>query len=80
MHPPRRLPVAMTERVQQKLEEMVAANIIEQVDHPTDWVSGMLVVSKPSTEAEGGNQVTHLFGSQGSESCHEAGTFPDAHN
>ena len=53
VHPPRRLPVAMTERVQQKLEEMVAANIIEQVNHPTDWVSSMLVVSKPSTEAEG---------------------------
>ena len=32
---------------------MAAANIIEQVDQPTDWVSSMLVVSKPSTEAEG---------------------------
>ena len=32
VHPPRRLPVAMTERVRRKLEEMVAANIIEQVD------------------------------------------------
>ena len=53
VHPPRRLPVAMTERVQRKLEEMAAANIIEQVDQPTDWVSSMLVVSKPSTEAEG---------------------------
>ena len=53
VHPPRSLPVAMTERVQQKLEEMVAANIIEQVNYPTDWVSSMLVVSKPSTEAEG---------------------------
>ena len=52
VHPPRRLPVAMTERVKQTLEEMVAANIIEQVDHPTDWVSSMLVVSKPSTEAK----------------------------
>ena len=53
VHPPRRLPVAMTERVQRNLEEMAAANIIEQVDQPTDWVSSMLVVSKPSTEAEG---------------------------
>ena len=51
--PPRRLPVAMTERVQGKLEEMAAANIIEQVNQPTDWVSSMLVVSKPSTEAKG---------------------------
>ena len=53
VHPPRRLPVAMSEGVQRKLEQMVAANIIEQVDHPTDWVSSMLVVSKPFTEAEG---------------------------
>ena len=53
VHPPRRLPVAMTERVQRKLEKMAAANIIEQVDRPTDWVPSMLVVSKPSTEVEG---------------------------
>ena len=52
MRPPRRLPVAMTERVQRKLEEMAAANIIEQVDQLADWVLSMLVVSKPSTEAE----------------------------
>ena len=43
----------MSEGIQRKLEQMVAANIIEQVDHPTDWVSSMLVVSKPFTEAEG---------------------------
>lgn len=49
VHPLRRLPVAMTERVQRKLEEMAAANLIERVDQPTDWVSSMLVVSKPST-------------------------------
>ena len=53
VHPPQPLPVATTVRVQQKLEETVAANIIEQDVYPTDWVSSMLVVSKPSTEAEG---------------------------
>ena len=53
VHLPWRLPVAMTERVQRKLEEMAATNITEQVDQPTDWVTSMLVVSKPSTEAEG---------------------------
>ena len=53
VNPPRRLPVAMTERVQRKLEEMAAANITEQVNQPTDWVSSMPVVSKPSTEADG---------------------------
>ena len=41
------------ERVQRKLEEMTTDGIIEQVNQPTDWVSSMLVVSKPSTEADG---------------------------
>ena len=53
VHPPRRLTVPMTKRVQRKLEEMAAANLIERVNQPTDWVSSMLGVSKPSTEAEG---------------------------
>ena len=46
VHPPRRLPVAIVERVQRKLEEMTTDGIIEQVNQPTDWVSSMLVVSK----------------------------------
>ena len=57
VHPPWRLSVASTEQAQWKLEEIVhvhvTANIIEQVNHPADWVSSMLVVSKPSAEAEG---------------------------
>lgn len=73
VHPPWSLPVAMTEWVQRKFEEMEAVNIIKQVDQPTDWVSSILVVSKPSTEAEG--ETLYLFGSQGSESCHKAWTF-----
>ena len=52
VHPPRRLPVAMTDKVQRKLEEMAADDIIEKVSQPTDWVSSMLVVRKPSTEGE----------------------------
>lgn len=53
VHPPRRLPVAMTEHVQRKLEEMTADDVIAKVDQPTDWVSSMLVVSKPPSEASG---------------------------
>ena len=54
---PRRLPVAIVERVQRKLEEMATDRIIEQVNQPTDWVSSMLVVSKPSTEADGESKI-----------------------
>ena len=57
VHPPRRLPVAIVERVQRKLEEMTTDGIIEQVNQPTDWVSSMLVVSKPSTEADGESKI-----------------------
>ena len=32
---------------------MTTDGIIEKVNQPTDWVSSMLVVSKPSTEADG---------------------------
>ena len=57
VHPPRRLPVAIIERVQRKLEEMTTDGIIEKVNQPTDWVSSMLVVSKPSTEADGESKI-----------------------
>ena len=57
VHPPRRLPVAMTEHVQRKLEEMTADDVIAKVDQPTDWVSSMLVVSKPPSEASGETKI-----------------------
>ena len=57
VHPPRRLPVAIIERVQRKLEEMTTDGIIEKVNQPTDWVSSVLVVSKPSTEADGESKI-----------------------
>ena len=49
VHPPRRIPVALIDQVQQKLDEMVTEDVIEKVDQPTDWVSSMLVVRKPAT-------------------------------
>ena len=57
VHPPRRLPVAMTEHVQRKLEEMTADDVIAKVDQPTDLVSSMLVVSKTPSEASGETKI-----------------------
>ena len=57
VHPPRRLPVAITEQVKGKLEEVTSGGIIEKVNQPTDWVSSMLVVSKPSIEADGETKI-----------------------
>lgn len=36
---------------------MTTDGIIEKVNQPTDWVSSMLVVSKPSTEADGESKI-----------------------
>jgi hypothetical protein len=36
VHPPRRLPVALIDQVQEKLDNMVKDDIIAKVDQPTD--------------------------------------------
>jgi len=48
-HPPRPIPVALREKVRDKLEEMVQDGIIERVPvgTPTPWCSPMHVVLKP---------------------------------
>ena len=57
VHPPRRLPVAITEQVKRKLEEMTSDGIIEKLNKPTYWLSSMLVVSKPSVEVDGETKI-----------------------
>jgi len=47
----------MTEKVQRKLEEMTTDDVIAEVDQPTDWVSSMLVVTKPPSEADGKTKI-----------------------
>lgn len=44
----RRLPFATLERVEMKLEELLAKDIIEPVSEPSRWVSPMVVVVKDS--------------------------------
>ena len=46
VHAPRRLPIAICELVQEKLDEIEADDIIAKVAEPTPWVSSMLVVRK----------------------------------
>lgn len=54
VHPTRRLPIALIDQVaQEKLDEMVKDGIIAKVHQPTDWVSVMLAVRKPTTGPDG---------------------------
>ena len=45
-HAPRRVPVALRQRLKETLDSMVTANIITQVTEPTKWISSMVVVPK----------------------------------
>ena len=44
---PRRVPLPLMEKIQRKLEDMVAAGVIEPVDEPTEWCAPMVYVGKP---------------------------------
>ena len=51
VHSPRRIPVALEEKVKQQLQSMVDDDIITKVTTPTDWVNSMVVVEKPNSNS-----------------------------
>ena len=46
-HVPRRVPVAMKERLKQKLSELTKQGIITKVEEPTSRISNMVAIMKP---------------------------------
>ncbi|XP_052785334.1 uncharacterized protein K02A2.6-like [Mya arenaria] len=46
--PVRRVPLGLKEKLKCELQRMEKANIITKVETPTDWVSSLVVVKKPS--------------------------------
>ncbi|CAB4045861.1 Hypothetical predicted protein, partial [Paramuricea clavata] len=48
VHPPRKLPSALRDRVQNELQEMESRGIIKKVNEPTAWVNSMVVNEKRS--------------------------------
>jgi hypothetical protein len=50
VHAPRRVPVALKEKLKAKLHEMTVTGVIKSVTEPTDWVSSMVVVTKPNKD------------------------------
>lgn len=47
IHAPRRVPFALKEPLQEKLNEMVKMGVIKKVNCPTEWVSSTVIVKKP---------------------------------
>ena len=48
VHPPRRSPITMRDKVKDELSRMVKEGIIKKVKKPTSWVNSMVVVTKPN--------------------------------
>ena len=48
IHPPRKIPQALRERVKEELDSMEQSGVIEKVHEPTPWVNSMVVNEKRS--------------------------------
>ena len=48
VHPPRRVPIALHQKLKAELDRMENLNIIERVFEPTEWVNSLVVVQKPN--------------------------------
>ena len=46
--PPRRVPLALKERLKEELARLEKANVIKKEEEPTDWVSSLVVTEKPN--------------------------------
>ena len=46
LHVPRRLPIGLREATKKELDRMEKLNVIEKVEKPTEWCSGMVVAPK----------------------------------
>ncbi|XP_035658200.1 uncharacterized protein K02A2.6-like [Branchiostoma floridae] len=48
IHPPRRVPLELREKLKKQLEEMTEKGVISEVTQPTDWVNSIVIKEKPN--------------------------------
>ena len=48
IHPPRKIPIQIKEKLKETLEDLCKRGIIEKVEEPTEWVNSIVVVEKPN--------------------------------
>ena len=49
MHPPRRIPAAVRDRLKATLDEMEKIEVIRNIDESAKWVNSMVTVEKPNS-------------------------------
>ena len=47
VHTPRKVPVALHDRVKEELQRMENGGVIKKQEEPTDWVNSMAIVETP---------------------------------
>ena len=48
MVPPCGVPIALRDRLKEELSRMEKLNVIQKVEHPTEWVNALVTVEKPN--------------------------------
>lgn len=48
VHPPRKVPVALKQKLKKELDQLVEKHMIAPVSEPTPWVSSLVIVDKPN--------------------------------
>ena len=48
IHPPRKIPATLREKLKKELNEMEESGVIIKVEEPTEWVNSLVVVEKPN--------------------------------
>ena len=47
VHPPRKVPVTLRDRLKEELDKLVREKVVTSVTEPTNWVSSLVLVNKP---------------------------------
>ena len=48
VNPPRMVPAALRDRVEEELDDMERRGVVRKVEEPTDWANSMAIVEKPN--------------------------------